>query len=86
VLIGILGGLTSFGLIGLFRGPAIMAALLTVWREWIGTADWADPDPALEKGSTVGRHQCGGVHPEYDRVVTANGSARSCDQVVIGRF
>ncbi|QOG23465.1 AI-2E family transporter [Bradyrhizobium sp. SEMIA] len=36
VLIGILGGVESFGLIGLFLGPVIMAALLTVWREWIG--------------------------------------------------
>jgi predicted PurR-regulated permease PerM len=36
VLIGILGGLQSFGLVGLFLGPVIMAALLTVSREWIG--------------------------------------------------
>lgn len=36
VLIGILGGIQSFGLVGLFLGPVIMAALLTVWREWIG--------------------------------------------------
>lgn len=34
-LIGILGGVGTFGLIGLFLGPAIMAALLAVWREWI---------------------------------------------------
>jgi predicted PurR-regulated permease PerM len=39
VLIGILGGLQSFGLVGLFLGPVIMAALLTVWREWIGAGD-----------------------------------------------
>jgi hypothetical protein len=36
VLIGILGGIQSFGLVGLFLGPVIMAALLTIWREWIG--------------------------------------------------
>jgi predicted PurR-regulated permease PerM len=34
-LIGILGGLQVLGLIGLFVGPVIMAALLTVWREWL---------------------------------------------------
>jgi predicted PurR-regulated permease PerM len=34
-LIGILGGLQSFGLIGLFLGPVIMAAALAVWREWV---------------------------------------------------
>jgi predicted PurR-regulated permease PerM len=33
-LLGIIGGLESFGLIGLLVGPVIMAALLTVWREW----------------------------------------------------
>jgi predicted PurR-regulated permease PerM len=39
VLIGIFGGLQSFGLLGLFVGPVIMAALLAVWRESIGTED-----------------------------------------------
>jgi predicted PurR-regulated permease PerM len=33
-LIGIFGGLQAFGLIGLFVGPVIMVALLTIWREW----------------------------------------------------
>lgn len=34
-LVGIFGGLQTFGLIGLFIGPVIMAALLTIWREWL---------------------------------------------------
>jgi predicted PurR-regulated permease PerM len=34
VLLGILGGLEAFGIIGLFLGPAIMAALISVWRDW----------------------------------------------------
>ncbi|MBO0737704.1 MAG: AI-2E family transporter [Alphaproteobacteria bacterium] len=34
VLLGILGGLESFGIIGLFLGPAVMAALISLWREW----------------------------------------------------
>jgi predicted PurR-regulated permease PerM len=38
-LIGILGGLQSFGLVGLFVGPVIMAAALAVWREWMGVED-----------------------------------------------
>jgi predicted PurR-regulated permease PerM len=33
--VGIFGGLASFGLLGLFLGPVIMAALLTIWREWV---------------------------------------------------
>jgi len=36
VLLGILGGVTAWGLVGLFVGPAIMAALILIWREWIG--------------------------------------------------
>jgi len=36
VLLGILGGVETWGLIGLFLGPAIMAALILLWREWIG--------------------------------------------------
>jgi predicted PurR-regulated permease PerM len=34
-MVGTFGGVASFGLIGLFIGPVIMAAVLLVWREWI---------------------------------------------------
>ena len=34
VLLGILGGLETFGIIGLFLGPAIMAAVISLWRDW----------------------------------------------------
>ena len=51
VLLGILGGVETFGLLGLFLGPALMAALHMIWR------DWAMPDgppavapPRLEGG------------------------------------
>jgi len=33
VLLGILGGVESFGLLGLFVGPALLAVLITLWRE-----------------------------------------------------
>ncbi len=33
VLLGIFGGLETFGLIGLFLGPAIMSVLIAMWRE-----------------------------------------------------
>lgn len=36
VLLGILGGIGAWGIIGLFFGPAIMAALILLWREWVG--------------------------------------------------
>ena len=35
IMFGVLGGLTSFGLIGLFIGPVILAILLAIWREWL---------------------------------------------------
>jgi predicted PurR-regulated permease PerM len=33
VLLGILGGLSSLGLVGLFIGPALMAVFVAVWRD-----------------------------------------------------
>jgi predicted PurR-regulated permease PerM len=47
VLLGILGGLESFGIIGLFLGPAIMAALISLWRDWT--------DPGLGADAPNGR-------------------------------
>jgi hypothetical protein len=34
VFLGIFGGLASFGILGLFLGPTLMAALVSLWREW----------------------------------------------------
>jgi predicted PurR-regulated permease PerM len=33
VLVGILGGVEAFGILGLFLGPAIMTILVDLWRE-----------------------------------------------------
>lgn len=35
VLLGILGGVETLGLLGLFVGPAVMAALVMLWRDYI---------------------------------------------------
>jgi predicted PurR-regulated permease PerM len=35
VIFGVLGGLATFGLVGLFIGPVILAVLLAIWREWL---------------------------------------------------
>jgi predicted PurR-regulated permease PerM len=35
VLLAILGGIESFGLLGIFLGPALMAALVAIWRGWV---------------------------------------------------
>jgi predicted PurR-regulated permease PerM len=39
VLLGILGGAESFQLLGLFIGPAVMAALMSLWRELSGAQE-----------------------------------------------
>ncbi len=35
VLLGVLGGIHAFGLIGLFLGPALLAVSIAIWREWL---------------------------------------------------
>jgi predicted PurR-regulated permease PerM len=34
-LLGIFGGMESFGLLGLFLGPTLMAVLMSIWRDWV---------------------------------------------------
>ncbi len=50
VLVGVLGGLAAFGLIGLFIGPAVLAVSYTLFRAWIAEetrpgAPALPPDP-----------------------------------------
>ena len=45
VLFGILGGVETWGVVGLFIGPALMAALILLWREF--TADEPSHAPDL---------------------------------------
>jgi len=33
ILLGIFGGLETFGLLGLFLGPTLMAVMVAIWRE-----------------------------------------------------
>ena len=58
VLLGIFGGLETFGLLGLFLGPAIMAVALAIWRDAAepathdnqGFSDQPPPEPQAEAG------------------------------------
>ena len=50
VLLGILGGIEGWGLIGLVLGPAVMAALMLLWREWIGVQHGPLNPPQAEVG------------------------------------
>ena len=47
VLLGILGGLQTMGFLGLFLGPAVMAALIALWREW------TEPEPVVRSARAV---------------------------------
>lgn len=35
IMFGVLGGVASFGMVGVFIGPVILAIMLAVWREWL---------------------------------------------------
>jgi predicted PurR-regulated permease PerM len=50
VLLGLLGGLETMGFIGLFLGPAIMAALIALWREWTGSPEPMEEPPPRRAG------------------------------------
>lgn len=43
ILIGVIGGLMSFGLVGIFLGPAVLAVTYTLLQAWI--AEDSDPVP-----------------------------------------
>lgn len=38
VFLAVLGGLNSFGMIGMFLGPVLLAVSLAIWREWLAHA------------------------------------------------
>jgi predicted PurR-regulated permease PerM len=60
VLFGILGGLETMGFIGLFLGPAVMAALVALWREW------TDELP-MAHSVRLGARRRAGLGPESSR-------------------
>jgi predicted PurR-regulated permease PerM len=55
VLLGILGGLETFGFLGLFLGPAMMAALIALWREWTEVPATERIRPASARRPATGR-------------------------------
>jgi predicted PurR-regulated permease PerM len=42
---GLIGGVKTMGIVGLFVGPVLMALLVAIWREWVRGID-PDPPPA----------------------------------------
>lgn len=46
-LLGIFGGMETFGLLGLFLGPTLMAVLMSIWRDWLEDIGKAAKDSGL---------------------------------------
>jgi len=45
---GLIGGVKTMGLVGLFIGPVLMALLVAMWREWLHEAPAKVPDSKTE--------------------------------------
>ncbi len=53
-LFGLIGGVKTMGLVGLFVGPVLMALLVAIWREWLLTTESAStPEAELEPAVPV---------------------------------
>lgn len=42
-LLGIFGGMETCGMLGLFLGPALMAVLMSLWRDWLADLETLKP-------------------------------------------
>jgi predicted PurR-regulated permease PerM len=51
---GLIGGVKTMGLVGLFIGPVLMALLLAIWREWLHDGPVPAPDTKLITGPAAG--------------------------------
>jgi predicted PurR-regulated permease PerM len=49
---GLIGGVKTMGLVGLFVGPVLMALLVAIWREWLLTAQ-SDTTPDVKPEPAV---------------------------------
>ena len=57
ILIGVLGGLSAFGFIGVFVGPVVLAVAMAVWREWVARQNIdTDAGPELLAEGPVAPH------------------------------
>lgn len=50
-ILGLVGGVKTMGVIGLFIGPVVMALLVAIWREWVHEDDHFDSGVNLKKQS-----------------------------------
>lgn len=53
VLLGLVGGIETLGLLGLFVGPAVMAVLSLLWREWTHHVTSPTTEPFVDSTERV---------------------------------
>ena len=49
ILVGVIGGLLAFGVIGLFVGPVVLAVSYTLLDAWVREGEGARPAPEAQK-------------------------------------
>ena len=54
IITGVIGGLISFGIIGLFIGPVILAVTFTLLRAWVSGGENVAPPVAARKSAAGG--------------------------------
>jgi len=55
-LFGLIGGVKTMGMVGLFIGPVLMALLVAIWREWVLTTDSDNASEAVNEASAEMDH------------------------------
>ncbi len=55
-ILGLVGGVKTMGIIGLFIGPVIMALLVAIWREWVHEDNPRQLDAELKAEMSKNKH------------------------------
>ena len=75
---GLIGGVKTMGLLGLFIGPVLMALLVSIWREWLREVDVVEDREAFAvDAGEVGMKE---IEERSAEVVAANEIARKRSQ------
>ncbi len=74
ILVGVIGGLFAFGLVGIFVGPVVLAVAWTLLKAWIGDADelsLPEPGGTVSSGAPAvpDQLQPGQQHAELEQAV-----------------
>ena len=57
---GLVGGVKTMGIVGLFVGPVLMALLVAVWREWVNHEEVERDTARLRAGAPPDKTSTGG--------------------------